>query len=207
MSLIFRLFRRSPFPGLQEHFAKSQAWDDAVRSELEIVELEEEADELKRTLRLQLPKDIFLPVSRNDLLQTLHLQDGIANTARDIARLAVDRRMELPEPLRRPYLDFLQSALKAVDLALVAVNELDELVETGFRGTRVARVEALLEDLDHSEAASDQLELALRDSLRGLERQLYPVDVMFLYQLIEWTGALADQAQRIGHRLTLMVAR
>jgi predicted phosphate transport protein (TIGR00153 family) len=223
MSLIFRLFRRSPFPLLQQHFAQGQAcarrltllldqalageWDLAQRTEGEIVDLEEQADELKRGLRGQLPKDIFLPVSRNDLLQTLQLQDAIANTSRDIARLVVSRRLELPEPLQQAYRDFLASALDTVDLAVRAINELDELVEAGFRGSRVRQVEEMLLQLDRQEAVSDQFELLIREKLRGLERELFPVDVMFLYRLIEWTGDLADHAQRIGHRLTLMTAR
>ncbi len=223
MTLIFRLFRRSPFPPLQQHFAlshdcahrltlllkHSQAdeWEQAQRTEGEIVDLEEQADELKRSLRSQLPKDIFLPVSRNDLLQTLQLQDAIANTSRDIARLILSRRLQLPKPLQTAYFDFLASALSTVDQALVAINELDELVEAGFRGVRVTQLEEMLRQLDQSEARSDQQEAVMRDGLLALERELFPVDVMFIYRLIEWTGDLADHAQRIGHRLTLMMAR
>jgi len=29
---------------------------------------------------------------------------------------------------------------------------------------------------------------------------------MFLYQVIQWTGELADQAQRVGSQLQLLIA-
>jgi len=34
-----------------------------------------------------------------------------------------------------------------------------------------------------------------------------PVEVMFLYKVIDWVGALADLAQRVGSRFELMLAR
>ena len=40
-----------------------------------------------------------------------------------------------------------------------------------------------------------------------LEKDLNPVDVMFLYQIIEWVGDLADLAERVGARLEILLAR
>ena len=40
-----------------------------------------------------------------------------------------------------------------------------------------------------------------------LKSRYNPIDVMFLYKIIEWVGVLADQAQRVGSRIELMLAR
>ena len=40
-----------------------------------------------------------------------------------------------------------------------------------------------------------------------LENELHPVNVMFLYKVIDSTGEIADRAQRVGSRLQLMLAR
>jgi len=61
-----------------------------------IFEREAEADRIKNELRLHLPKSLFMPVDRRDLLEVLHLQDTIANTAQDIAGLLVERQMSIP---------------------------------------------------------------------------------------------------------------
>ena len=43
--------------------------------------------------------------------------------------------------------------------------------------------------------------------LRNVEYEYNPIDVMFLYNIFEWIGVLADQAQRVGSRIELMLAR
>ena len=40
-----------------------------------------------------------------------------------------------------------------------------------------------------------------------IENDLPPIEVMFIYQTIDWAGALADLAQRVGSRFELMLAR
>ena len=47
----------------------------------------------------------------------------------------------------------------------------------------------------------------MRRNLFKLEQDLPPVDVMFLYQIIDWIGDVADRAQRVGNRLEQLLAR
>ena len=51
------------------------------------------------------------------------------------------------------------------------------------------------------------MQIKLRHSLHGIEQGLNPVDVVFLYNVIDWVGDLADLAERVGDRLELMLAR
>ena len=62
-------------------------------------------------------------------------------------------------------------------------------------------------ELDQIEDDTDQLQVSLRRTLFGLESNLNPIDVMFLYKCIERVSILADQAQRIGSRIELMLAK
>ncbi|MCP1367416.1 DUF47 family protein, partial [Halomonas sp. BBD48] len=61
-----------------------------------------------------------------------------------------------------------------------------------------------LHDLEHQ---ADEQEIAIRRQLFDLESQLPPVDVMFLYKIIDWIGDLADRAERVGSRLQILTAR
>ena len=47
----------------------------------------------------------------------------------------------------------------------------------------------------------------MRGKVFEMEKDLPPVDVMFIYRVIEWIGDLADLAQRVGSRLEIMLAR
>ena len=65
----------------------------------------------------------------------------------------------------------------------------------------------MIGELDESETHSDDAQVLVRGQLHALERDLHPVDVIFLYRIIDRIGDLADNAQRVGHRLEMMLAR
>ncbi len=217
------LFGHSPIKPMQEHMAVAvkaaeklvdffeaviaDDWEAAEAIQRRITDFEHEADALKKQLRLQLPKSLFLPVPRTDLLELLGTQDRIANRAKDIAGIMLGRKMMIPAPLHEQVLAFVQSAVQTSDQALTAINELDELLETGFSGRELTLVENMIEKLDQYERNNDQLEVAIRAALFHLEADLPPVDVMFLYRVIDWIGDLANRAQSVGSRLQLLLAR
>lgn len=222
-SPILQMFARSPFKPMQEHIVKAQAsaaelipffeavirndWDTAKECQQRIAELENEADDLKRDIRQRLPASLFLPVPRTDLLDLLRMQDKIANRAKDIAGLMLGRQMQIPQPIQEELLELLRTTLLAIEQAVLALNELDELLAAGFRGHEVDIVERLITELDQLEHKADEHERKLRSSLFAVERELYPIDVMFLYQIIQWVGDLANRAQQVGNRLQLLLAR
>jgi hypothetical protein len=166
-----------------------------------------EADVLKKGVRRNLPKSLFLPVPRSDLLELLSVQDKVANRAHDIAGMMLGREMQIPEAVSTLMLTYVQRTVDASAQALKAMNELDELLESGFTGREATLVEALIAELDAIEHETDQLQIAVRRALFKVEKELPPVDVMFLYQIINWIGEVADRAQRVGYRLEQLLAR
>jgi predicted phosphate transport protein (TIGR00153 family) len=84
---------------------------------------------------------------------------------------------------------------------------MDELLVTGFRGREVKVVEKLIEELDRLESSNDKVQIKVRTKLFSLEKNMPPVDVMFLYKIIDRIGELADIAQKVGSRLQLLIAR
>jgi len=217
------LFGKSPIKPMQDHMTVACAtanqllpffeavtageWQKAESIQQTIAEKENQADDIKKNLRQHLPKSLFLPVSRYDLLELLSMQDQVANRARDIAGLMLGRKMEIPEAIQTHMVDFVQCAVDASNQALKAINELDELLETGFAGREVEVVENLVNDLDDLEHRADKLEVNIRAALFAIEDSLAPVKVMFLYRVIEWVGDLSNCAQKVGHRLQLLLAR
>jgi len=55
---------------------------------------------VKKEIRNNLPKSIFLPVNRGDMLNYLREQDKIADSAEDLAVLVTLRKMTVPSELR-----------------------------------------------------------------------------------------------------------
>ena len=220
---IFNMFGPSPLRPIEAHmdkaFACAQAllhffevameekWDNAEKDYQAICKLEAEADQLKRDLRLHLHKDLYLPVPRSELLTMLMLQDGIANKAKDIAGLVIARKMHIPESIQKDYLKLLQRSIDAAEQARKAINELDDLLEAGFRGNEVKVVQAMLDELDVIENETDSLQHIVRKQIFALEKELHPMDCISLYKLVEWTGALADRSQNVGGQLQILLAQ
>ncbi|WP_209327673.1 TIGR00153 family protein [Pseudoalteromonas sp. PA2MD11] len=217
------VFAKSPIKPMEDHIKKvhqaskalipffnhvfKEEWQEAEEIRLNIRNLEREADEMKRNIRLQLPRGLFMPVERTDLLELVTQQDKIANKAKDIAGRVVGREMIIPTEIQTDFLAYVIRCVDATKQASKAINELDELLETGFKGREVTLVEKMLVELDAIEQDTDDMQIKIRRQLRAIENELNPVDVMFLYKIIEWVGELADIAERVGSRLELMLAR
>ena len=217
------IFGSSPVSPLQKHMSKVYAcaseliplfnavinedWDQVKKHQKLISDLEKEADVLKKELRLNLPKGLFMPVNRQDLLEVLLMQDRIANKAKDIAGTIVGRHMTLPEIIQEDFIRFVTRCVTACKQARKAINEFDELVETGFSGQEIKIVIEMITKLDSIESDTDNLQADIRSKIFGIENELPPVEVMFLYKIIESTGDVADRAQNVGSRLQLMLAR
>ena len=217
------LFGRSPIGPIQEHMQIAEEaaqflpqliqasadddWDRAAAIHAEIVSAEREADKMKRSVRRHLPKSLFLPVPRSDLLELVALQDAVANTAKDIGVLMIGRKMRFPEKIEKHVIEFTATCVATVNQALLAIQELDELLEVGFTGREVKRVEAMLKELDKLEGRTDKQAINLRGRLFKLEADLPPVDVMFYYRVLALLSEIADAAERVGDRLQIVMAK
>tara|TARA_B110000495_G_scaffold70420_1_gene60066 strand:- start:229 stop:909 length:681 start_codon:yes stop_codon:yes gene_type:complete len=217
------LFGRSPVEPIQKHIAichdcatqllpflqavYHNDWTEAGKVQSDIVKLENEADDIQMSIRIHLPKSLFMPVPRTDLLDLLSAQDKIANRAKDIAGIMLGRQMAIPKPLQKPVTDYLKRSLAASEQAMKVINELDELIETGFGGREIKLIQKMITKLNSIESETDQIEIKIRGELFKIEKDLAPIDVMFLYKVIEWIGDLADLSQHVGQRLQLLLAR
>lgn len=219
---VARIFGRSPFGPMQDHIdvccrcaemvlplldAVAVAdFAEVERLQEEITALENEADEMKITIRENLPRGFFLPVSRPDLLELLNRQDRIANRAKGIAGLVLGRRLTFPDPITGAVRELAASCVDACEQAQEVVHRLDELLEAGFRGRETKQVRRMVRNIDDKERQCDEMEARLRGELFQLEGELAPVDVMFMYRVIEWIGDLANHAEQVGHRLDQLLA-
>ncbi|WP_291994782.1 TIGR00153 family protein [Candidatus Accumulibacter sp. ACC003] len=217
------LFGKSPFKPMQKHMrivtecvaevpalfsaVIEQDWAQVEAQKDKIFVKEGEADALKNDLRDHLPRSMLLAVDRRDLLELLAMQDSIADTAQDIAGLLVERKMEVPPGMAEPLMRFVTRCAETCEQAHKIIEELDELLETGFRGRDVDRVNVMVLELGQMESDTDVMGMSLSGILFAQEDSIKPVSVMFWYQLIQWVGNLADNAEKVGDRLRLLIAR
>jgi len=175
-----------------------------VRGQIEA--LENQADDMKKNIRLHMPKSLFMPVPREDLLELLLVQDKIANRTKDVSGVIIGRKMKIPKQIAPQFLEFVDRNIDAAKQARKSVRELDELFTAGFKGAEVSLVADMIEELDRIETHTDEQQTILRTAVFEIEKTLDPIDAMFLYEVIELTGEIADMAERVGRRLELLLS-
>lgn len=222
MTNFLNIFANSPFSPIQQHMQQvfecaesllefvtavfADDWDKATLLQQKISTLEGDADKLKQQIRLQMPSGLLMPVSRGDILELLTEQDNIANAVKDIAGIILGRKMHMPSEMHDMYTGFVNACVSATEKSLKAVQELDDLLETGFKGQEARLVKRIIVELDQLERETDEIQVQVRGELFALEKTLDPIDAIFMYQIIYKTGTIADYAQKVGHRLQLLIA-
>ena len=187
-NLILDIFAKSPLKPLEQHIrlvakccnqlkpffraCAENEWEKAEEIRKQISELEKDADQLKREIRLELPNSIFMPVQRTDVLELLTQQDKIANKAKDISGRVIGRKLQIPDNLSKQFFEYLSLCINATEKAADVINELDDLLETGFKGREVDLVEKMINQLDEIENGTDSMQIELRRSLLAIEKDL-----------------------------------
>ncbi len=173
----------------------------------QITKAEHEADLAKDRLRDSMPRTIFLPVSRTDLLELLHNQDDIADGAEDAAILASMKPLAVPPEMRDDILKFVEICLNAARSAEHVVGRLDELVETGFAGPEADEVLELIKAVGQQEWEADKAGFKLTRALLAGEHRPDCIDVFLWMKLFEALGDIANAAEQVGNYLRLMLSR
>lgn len=222
-SVISELFAKSPFGPMQQHMdivmscvnlltpffqsVMARDWEKAESFEQQMINLEHEADLLKREILSRLPSGILTPVPREILCNLIYQQDAAANTADDIVGRITARQVNIPSTLQPSITSLLNLCIEAVKLTHQSVSELDELLELGFRGKESILVQKIIDSLETHE---DKIRSQVRSSRRmthNLEHELSALDAITLYQMIDRLDELARTARNIAMCLEVMLVK
>ena len=223
MKALMALFGRSPFKPIQAHMEKGRACIERIKPIInaiidnepaefdrlfkEISDLESEADIIKNDIRSHLPKSIFLPIDRRDLLEVLDIQEELPDTIQDIGIMLTLRPLKLPADMKEPLNNLIDEVTIVCNQAADLVQEFDELVETSFGGKEAEKVLAMIEQINSDETVADGTERAAAKKLFDLEKEVEVLDVIMWSRVINKLGDLADSAERMANRLRLMIAK
>lgn len=223
MNNILGLFPQSPFKPLQQLSLKvnetcnllsplleasfSQNWEECEKLYSQIIHYEFKADIIKREIRLKLPRGLFMPIDRRDLLELTTQLDKLANLAKQIASMIASRHLYLPNSLQEDFKTLLQHSLDATQQVNKVIGSMDNLLESGFKGRELGFAQDMITALDKIEDGSEKIEISLNKKLFSIEKEIHPVDAIFLYKTIDKLAILSEQAQRIGSRVELMLSR
>ena len=221
MSIISKLFGKSPFEPLHQHMLKVKACVGLVRPLMDaflkgeqekvkdvakkIFKAEHDADIVKKEIRGRLPKSILLPVARGDILRFLKEQDNIADSAEDLAALLILRKTTVPEELKEKLKNFVDKVLETYEVAMTVSSEIKLLAETSFGGEEAHKVMELIEQLKVKEWEADKAQMNVAKKMFSIEKKLDPVSVMMWMHIFKELGTLANHAENAGDQMRLML--
>lgn len=221
LSTIVNLFGRSPFAPLQSHMEKVGACVNLLKALVKametkdeanvekiaarIAELEHEADLTKNDIRNHLPKSLFLPIDRGSLLDILSIQDDIADCAEDVAVLATLKPIELKDPFRNDFLEFLNKNIEAFEGARHIIKELHELLESSFGGIEAEKVRNMVDQVAFKEHEADIIQRKLLKSLFRAEDDMSYSTFHLWQKIFEALGAISNLSEKLANRIRTML--
>ncbi len=215
------LFMTSPFQGLQEHAEKVRECAITFQQAIEcyvahkctrfeefresIIQMEKEADAIKRRIRGHLPKNTMLPVDKFQLFRYLREQDGVLDAVED----TLDWISYRPEPGIMPEVE--KEFLLLVDSVISPIEELARMVAearkyfNNFSEKQRRVVKEIIRNLREQEHGADHAEDMMKQKVFAIGADA--VTVFHMVRLAEYIGGIADHAENAGDMMRAMLAR
>ncbi len=214
MRSIAKVFGRSPFVPLQMHMEKVAECVNLVQEIFtpyregdmekvhalaeEMSKFEHEADHLKHDIRNNMPRGLFMPVDRSNLLKILSTQDSIANHAENVGVILTFKHARVFDGFNPAFDTFLFNGIETFNLARSIVDELDELLETGFGGIEANSVRELVDKVALKEHETDVCQHGLVRDLLAHEDVISYGDFFLWTRIIRQIATIADKSESLA---------
>lgn len=217
MSTIGKLFGRSPFGQVQthmDHVAKCiDKMTDAIRamtegrySELdglaqEASRLEHDADKVKVDIRNHLFRRIFLPIKPSEVLEIISLQDSLADRAEDICKVMTFKELPFPDGVREVFDEFVQLNIDSFSSVAAIIQQLDELIESGFGGAEGERIRSMAHDVAVSEHQVDVVQVKLLKMIYEHDTEMTVGQFHLWMRLTRLISEISDLSENLANRV------
>ena len=193
---------------LRRYFTEAQAyrWPQAEDVREEICRLEWLADELKENVRSNLPRGLWLSVSRADLLELVRLQDKMANYAKHVTGISLGRQLAFPTSISDGIFEYVDVVAGAGREVVGLIGATRDLSRSAFGSRQAQTLLGLVRGIEATEKESDSIQARLRSELLVVENDLSPIDAIFLYQMLSDIGEIADAAEKVAHRVQIIAS-
>jgi uncharacterized protein len=216
---ILSLFGHSPFAPLQAHMEsvsrcvhqllllfealEQRDYTGLALIAEEISRLENEADLIKNDIRNNLPKSLFLPIDRGNLLEILSVQDRIADKVEDVAVLVTLIPLQILPIFQDEFKLFLQKNIETFEGAHAIIKELHDLVESSFGGIEAEKVRAMVHEVAFNEHEVDLIQRQLLKKLFQGETELTYITFDLWQRLFENIASISNLSENLADRLRM----
>jgi hypothetical protein len=215
------MFMTSPFEGLQEHaeVVKNCAWSfqEAVECHMsykcsrfdslrgDIIEMEREADTIKRRIRGHLPKGTLMPVDKFQLFRYLREQDSVMDSVENALNwLALRPDEKIPTELQKDIFHLVDTVVDPIDELSSMVTEARKYFNNYKEKQRIV-VKDIIRTLRLQEREADRVEHTIKTKV--FSTNVDPTTIYHIVRLAEIIGSIADHAENAGDMMRAMIAK
>ncbi len=217
----FSMFMTSPFEGLQEHAEKVKecawAFQQAIECHLadkcktfeefrqEVIQLEKEADVIKRRIRGHLPKGTLMPVYNFLLFRYLREQDQVIDAVEDaLDWISFRSEPGIPAELEKEFVILTDAVMDPIEELSKMVVEARKYFKNFSEDQRVI-VKNIIRKLRQQEHEADKAEDMVKQKVLNMD--IDAVTVFHMVRLAEIIGSIADHAENAGDMMRAMLSR
>lgn len=215
--------RKTPFTQLLEHICKVEEGISLLGNGLikyykgdykgfaelakKVSNIEHEADLIKSSIRSHLPSSLLMPVDKGRFLWTLREQDAILDHAENLSEMLDMRHTKIPKELQQLFIDHAKQVMGTVCAMEVAVQNIRDLVETGFVKREREQTKQYIKNVHDCEYKADRLRYQITREIYKIEKKLSPMDMYHLIKIADWVDEIADHAENVADWLRSMIAK
>ncbi len=217
----FSMFMTSPFEGLQEHAEKVKecawAFQQAIECHLaekcktfeefrqEVIQLETEADVIKRRIRGHLPKGTMMPVYNFLLFRYLREQDQVIDAVEDaLDWISFRSEPGIPAELEKEFVILTDAVMDSIEELGKMVAEARKYFKNYSEDQRVI-IKNIIRTLRRQEHEADKAEDVVKQKVLNMD--IDAVTVFHMVRLAEIIGSIADHAENAGDMMRAMISR
>lgn len=215
------MFMTSPFEGLQEHAEKVKecawAFQQAIECHIEdrcqtfeelrrnVIQLESEADAIKRRIRGHLPKGTIMPVYNFLLFRYLREQDQVLDSVEDsLDWISFKSKPGIPAEIQKDFALFVDGVIDPIEELSKMVAEARKYFKN-YSDEQREIVKEIIHNLRQMEHEADKIEDRIKE--RAFNLELDAVHVFHLVRLAEIIGSIADHAENAGDMMRAMISK
>lgn len=173
------------------------AWDKALEKALETAGYEHKADKVKENIALEIFSGAFIPDFREAVMVLIENVDGVADLAKDTARIATQRRFDVNIlSYLKPGINlYVNLVVKAVDLMYKSICELSLNIEKALKTTRM---------IEEAEVSVDEVKMNLISKLYELENRVSVLTLLQIKDMILFLDNVVDKAEDVSDTVELI---
>jgi len=172
-----------------------------------VIEEEEKADRIKRSIRNHLPSRIHMSVDKSNYLLLVTQQDKILDYEEDVVQWLSMRNVEYSDEIVELFKALTKKSIETINYFEKAVFNLPEVLASSFSDEERNETKIYIKKVSKSEYESDLMEHEVSKKLFNIGDGITSYDFYHLMRLVQLLGEISNHAENASDRVRTLLAR